>query len=83
MKKILLIIAISTIMACNKEPQSVEQKGTFEIEFLFEKDGCKVYRFVDAGHNVYFTDCRGKLESIYQQSSGKASSEVRIQNETN
>lgn len=83
MKKILLIIAIASLMACNIEPQSIEQKGNFQIEFLFEKDGCKVYRFQDGGHNIYWTDCRGKVENVYQQSSGKASHEERIQNETN
>ena len=29
----------------------------FNVEFLFEKDGCRIYRFVDGGHCQYFSTC--------------------------
>jgi hypothetical protein len=37
---------------------------TYEVSYLFEHDGCKVYRFYDQGHWVYFTNCKGEVTSI-------------------
>ncbi len=33
---------------------------TYQIDYLFEHDGCKVYRFYDMGTYVYFTSCPGE-----------------------
>lgn len=86
MKKITLISVLSLSLFCsclNDAQHKVETSNSnFEVEFLFEKDGCKIYRFMDGGHAVYWTDCRGKIETVYNQSSGKSSHEVRTQNET-
>lgn len=38
------------------------------LEFLFEHDGVKVYRFRDGHTTVYYTDVRGKT---YSKSGGK------------
>ena len=72
------------LTGCLKNGQQQEQtsNGNFNVELLFEKDGCKIYRFTDGGQAVYWTDCIGKVETAYQQSSGKSSHEVRVQNET-
>lgn len=32
---------------------------TYMVEYLFEHDSCKVYRFLDRGNCVYFTNCNG------------------------
>ena len=32
----------------------------YKVEYLFEHDGCKVYRFMDNGNYVYFTSCNGE-----------------------
>ena len=37
---------------------------TYEVSYLFEHDGCKVYRFLDQGNYVYFTNCKGEVTSI-------------------
>ena len=64
MKKILAIliafITLGAILfgACTNEPMSKEKLGKddgFAVEYLFEKDGVKVYRFEDGGHYHYFT----------------------------
>lgn len=85
-KKITLISVISLALFCsclNEAHNKVETTNSnFEVEFLFEKDGCKIYRFIDGGHAVYWTDCRGKVEDVHNESSGKSSHEVRTQNET-
>ena len=80
----LLIGAVMCCFSCEKTPQRVEQSSNSEIQIqlLFEKDGCKVYRFYDCGYAVYFTDCRGKVEYEYYQSNGKSGHNVRVQNES-
>lgn len=47
----------------------------YKVEYLFEYDGCKVYRFWD-GHTVYFTNCNGQAISY-------PDSATVIQNTTN
>lgn len=43
-----------------KEPAN---NNSYEVDYLFEHDGCKVYRFYDKGHFVYFTNCNGETIS--------------------
>ena len=47
----------------------------FEVQFLFEKDGIKVYRFSDGGRFHYFTS---KGETISTQQQGKNSRQENI-----
>ncbi|MCD7851397.1 MAG: DUF4884 domain-containing protein [Parabacteroides sp.] len=42
--------------------------STYEVEYLFEHEGCKVYRFRDMGHYIYFTNCQGDVTSIENDS---------------
>lgn len=48
---------------------------TYNVDYLFEHDGCKVYRFYDRGHYVYFTNCSGETVSLQ-----KDSAEIRVVN---
>lgn len=69
----IVFVTISAMIfgACNNEPMSKEQLGKddgFEVEYLFEKDGIKVYRFWDGGHYHYFTTGG---ETITEQTEGK------------
>jgi len=41
---------------------------TYEVAYLFEHDGCKVYRFRDSGNYVYFTNCNGSTTSVVNDS---------------
>ena len=72
MKKTLAIwivfITLGAIVfgACTNEPMSKERLGKddgFEVEHLFDKDGVKVYRFLDNGHYHYFTT-KGETISV-------------------
>lgn len=42
--------------------------STYQVEYLFEHEGCKVYRFMDMGHYIYFTNCQGDVTSIESDS---------------
>lgn len=86
MKKTLAIyivfIVLGTILfgACNNEPMSREHIGKndgFEVEYLFEKDDVKVYRFYDGGRFHYFTT---KGETISTQTAGKTTYSENINN---
>jgi starvation-inducible outer membrane lipoprotein len=87
MKKLIIFtfIMLSVLLVgCMKDPQEVKQNGNFQVELLFEQNGCKMYRFKDGGRYVYWSDCQGKVQSDYSTVSGKSRvnhSEESITNE--
>ena len=81
MKKILLVLTFVSVIGCTNKSISVEQTGkdnAITIEFLFKKDGLKMYRFFDAGHYHYFTT-KGDVTTI--QKVGKVSYQETIEQE--
>ncbi len=85
MKKLLglfcgaLILGMVMLTGCIHEPQSTEHTGKndeFQVEYLFEKDGIKMYRFMDGGHYHYFTT---NGQTMTEQQSGKTTYEDRIE----
>ena len=62
MKKVLIGLTLGLILftSCKREPTEVVEtnNNSFNVELLFEVDGCKVYRFWDGGYK-YFTTCNG------------------------
>jgi len=62
----LIMVGAIIFGACTNEPISKERIGKddgFEVEYLFDKDGVKVYRFWDNGHYHYFTT-KGETISV-------------------
>ena len=45
-----------------------DNNRTYQVDYLFEHDGCKVYRFQDNGRYVYFTNCNGETTSFQNDS---------------
>lgn len=58
--------------ACSiEQPLSVnraDNNRTYTVEYLFEHDGCKLYRFMDNGNYVYFSNCNGNVTSVINDS---------------
>lgn len=79
MKKYFIIILFIFLYGCSVEPEQVEKTSNqnIKVDFLFEKDGCRVYRFTDGGQNIYWTNCRGNIS--WKQG---AKTKTRYQNET-
>ena len=79
MKKIIITLTIGlSLTACDHKAQSVTHEGIdFEVEFLFEKDGIKLYRFIDDNGNYHYYTDRG--ETISSQKKGKSTYEENIQ----
>ena len=52
--------------------QEYEQRlKDYRVQFLFECNGVKVYRFHDCGEDVYFTDANGMTYYQYTTRTGK------------
>ena len=55
------LLGLSSCMAGQPLQRGPSQNNTtYTVEYLFEHDGCKVYRFYDMGNYVYFTSCNGE-----------------------
>ena len=70
----MILFVITGISACYmgiplQEGKSANNK-TYDISYLFEHDGVKVYRFYDRGNYVYFTT-KGDVTSIQTDSTEK------------
>lgn len=61
MKKLLIAVLCVFAAACTKDPQTSNRIGEYNVEKLFEHDGCTVYRFFDARY-VYYTSCKGNTD---------------------
>lgn len=67
----ILLLVMAGVSSCYtsvplKQGKS-ENNKTYEVSYLFEHDGCKVYRFYDRGNYVYFTT-KGDVTSIKNDS---------------
>lgn len=82
MKNILIISVLAMALSgCGKKPSKQSfNKGDFQLELLFEHEGCKIYRFVDY-RTIYWSDCRGKITEQHTESNGKSSAKT-VTNET-
>jgi Domain of unknown function (DUF4884) len=64
MKKYLPFLALLSISGCTiQKPVSSSKANNnhdYTVKYLFEYGGCKVYRFLDGGNTVYFTNCNGE-----------------------
>lgn len=70
MKYLFLILLLVACEGKHGTPVNVEgAKDNFNVTLLFEKDGCKVYRFEDSKFR-YFTNCT-ETTSEYTESCGK------------
>lgn len=62
---IAILLILISILSINCKGDSLQVVKTdnrsFDVELLFEIDGCKVYRFYDEGRSRYFTTCSGSV----------------------
>ncbi|TNF45427.1 MAG: DUF4884 domain-containing protein [Bacteroidetes bacterium] len=68
-----IFVSVLILQSCSsiKMPVSShipENNQNYVVDFLFEHDGCKVYRFYDRGNYVYFTNCCGEVNSVVNDS---------------
>jgi hypothetical protein len=70
--KLFVLCLCVLVSACIRPPVNTSQSNNpaFQLDKLFTHDGCTVYRFEDAAHYHYFTDCAGSVST--QQWCGKS-----------
>lgn len=74
----LLLFFVTTFLSCGGVPlvsSEADNNETYSVQYLFEHEGCKVYRFKDKGEYIYFTNCQGSVTSATSDST-----DVKIQN---
>ena len=79
MKKIIGLLLISiTLVSCYGDgiEKTKTNNDNYDVIYLFEKDGVKMYRFYDGMYYHYFTS---KGETITTQTSGGAKNETRYE----
>lgn len=65
------LLLILFLTGCNEDAKESIQNGNFTLEFLFEQNGCKMYRFKDGGRYIYWSDCQGDVQRNYTTYTGK------------
>lgn len=75
---LLAVMAAGCITSQPIQTQEPKNNQTYEVDYLFEHEGCKVYRFYDLGHYVYFTNCNG--EAINRTDSTEVKNTIRKKN---
>ena len=57
-----LVLAIAAT-SCAKKSKAAERTEAekYSVQFLFEHQGCRVYKFADLTLWHYYTDCRGGM----------------------
>lgn len=59
-----LVCLVTVLTSCGGYPDQVPESSVvtnnnYPVHFLFEHEGCKVYRFSDGTRDVYYTNCNG------------------------
>ena len=71
-KSVLFIIVSFNLTSCMiQKPISVaapENNKSYEIEYLFEHEGCKMYRFKDGASYIYFSNCNNDVTHVVNDS---------------
>lgn len=68
---LLFMVTGTLLLSCGGVPIMTapsQNNDTYTVDYLFEHDGCKVYRFYDQGNYVYFTNCNGDVTSLANDS---------------
>ena len=89
MKKLILLSVLALVVSsCVNTPEQPKPKLTkeqirkqeyeqrlkdYDVQFLFECNGVKVYRFIDGNYKVYFTNANGMTCYQYTTMQGKIS----------
>lgn len=84
MKTLLLSLSliVLSLAGCAVDPVKVDgtNNNQVQVQTLFTKDGCTVYRFFDMGHAVYYVVCEGKSAmATWPQPEGKTTIPMTVQ----
>lgn len=74
-------LAALALVSCDQPAVSTTSTNntSVKVDLLFENDGVKVYRFVDGGRNIYYTDARGRVEYNTAGSKNNPSKKISVE----
>jgi hypothetical protein len=61
------IAAVLVLSACHKPAEDMIQTKHYEVERLFDIDGCNVYRFFDSGYKYVVTCPNGMARTNWDE----------------
>ena len=66
------MLPLLLLTGCYKQAESSSRpsNGEFEVQKLFEHQGCTVYRFYHSGYR-YYTRCKSDVTTTWNESCGK------------
>jgi hypothetical protein len=69
---ILITLSTAFFIGCENDPIKTEPttNKNIRVDFLFEHEGCRVYRFVDS-ETVYYANCGSQSQTSWERSCGK------------
>lgn len=75
--RLLLAMTLLSLASCKGDPpeSSARPKSNpaFQVDKLFEHEGCTIYRFNDAGANRYYSKCVGaETRTFWSENCGKS-----------
>jgi hypothetical protein len=59
-----LVLVLCLLAGCAGPAQKTEIKNTYKVDYLFEQDGCRIYRFEDNGELHYFITGQGEFMTV-------------------
>jgi len=64
-----LCLILLGVLSCASEPVSKEATNNPDVPVavLFDYDGCRVYRFRDAGQWIYFAKCGTSVQAFWNE----------------
>lgn len=76
MKQIIkVVVALSLFMLLQScllqqplQRSKSDNNQSYVVEYLFDHEGCKMYRFFDRGYYVYFSNCNSEITNITSDS---------------
>ena len=80
-----IVVSLLLLVSCKESGQKVndvnypDQTDNYNVRFLFEADGIRVYKFSYNDKVVFFTNTNGKTEYTKNYTNGKVHQSKRIE----
>ena len=80
-----IVVALFLLVSCEERAQKVNnvnypsQTDDYNVRFLFEVDGIRVYKFYHGGEAVFFTNTNGKTEYTKSSTNGRYPTSKKVE----
>ena len=80
-----IVVALFLFVSCEERGQKVNnvnypsQTDDYNVRFLFEVDGIRVYKFYHGGEAVFFTNANGETEYTKSSKNGRYPTSKKVE----